>query len=115
MKALLSSDDTTHKFLNFIDRGKLTRPSKSAVSVCLESEKVLQRLPKGSGESLQRNSSIHDTVASAVLENTADMGLFSDLFEHQFETAVEDNHVHLLVKSVASFYTRQLIKYSPNV
>ena len=63
VKALLSSDDNAHEFLNFIDRGKLTRPSKSAVSVCLESEKVLQRLLKGSGESLPRTYGIHDTVA----------------------------------------------------
>ena len=105
VKALISDDGSAHQFLCSIDRGRLT----SAVKVCLESEKVLQRLLKASGDSLPRTTGKHDTVASAVLENTGNMNLFSSLYQHQFEAAVEDNHIHLLIKSVAAFYARKHI------
>ena len=104
--SLTSTDQSAHEFVVLVDRGKLTRPSKSAVTVCLEAERVLQRLLKGSGKSLPRGTGVHDTVASAVLMNTADMHLCEELHEHQFDAAVEDNHVHLLVKNIASFFVR---------
>ena len=34
------------------------------------------------------------------------MELFSELHGHQFDTAVEDNHLHLLVKNITAYYAR---------
>ena len=106
VNALHSPDGSAHPFVDLVDRGKLTRPSKSAVTVCLESERVIQMLLKSAGKSLPRGSGLRDTVAKEVLENTADKHLFDELLEHQFDVAVEDNHTHLLVKRIASFFTR---------
>ena len=106
ISALLSSDSTAHPFVDFVDRGKLTRPSKSAVAVCLQTERVLQGLLKSSGNSLPRGSGLDTSLASAVLKNTSEMHLFDELLAHQFDAAVEDNHIHLLVKNIASFFAR---------
>ena len=106
-KALISSDGTAHAFVAYVDRGHVTRPSKSAVRVCLESEKVFQRLTRFSKKNLPQGNALHERIASAVLSNTAEMNLFEELTSHQFESAVEDNHIHLLVKSVSTFYSRQ--------
>ena len=81
---------------------------KSAVKVCLETEKVLQRRMKLSGNATSKGQDVHNTVASAVLKTTADLHLFEELFSHQFETPVEDNHVHLLIRRIAAFYARSL-------
>ena len=104
--ALDSTDRTAHDFVALVDRGNLTRPSPSAIAVCMESEKVFQRLLRISGNTLPKDRNVQDKVASVVLDNTSDSNLFPELHEHQFDAAVEDNHVHLLVKRIASFYTR---------
>ena len=111
-KALLSSDGTAHAFVAYVDRGHVTRPSKSAVKICLESERVFQRLMRFSKTNVPQGNALHERIASAVLLNTAEMNLFEELTSHQFESAVEDNHIHLLVKKVSTFYSRQVITIS---
>ena len=88
------------------DRGGLMRPSQSAVTICMEAERVLQRLLRKSGGKLPQGFGFTQAITSAVLSNTRDTQLFPELFQHQFLTAVEDNHIHLLVKKVCSHYAR---------
>ena len=106
VNALVSSDRTAHPFVDLVDRGKLVRPSKSAVAVCLQTERVLQGLLKSSGRSLPQGSGLHTSVASSVLETTSEMHLFDKLLDHQYDAAVEDNHIHLPVKNISSFFAR---------
>ena len=42
--ALLSSDGKAHPLIEQKDRGGLCRPSALAVTLCMEAEKVIQRL-----------------------------------------------------------------------
>ena len=75
----MSKEHTAHEFVTLVDRGKLTRPSKSVVKVCMEAEKVLQRLLKVSGNALPKKYNVPGTVASAVLQNTGNLELFNEL------------------------------------
>ena len=86
--------------------GGLKRPSSSTVSVCMEAEKVLQRLLRVSGGKLPQGGGLTQAVTTAVQLNTQHMHLFPDLIQHQFDTAVEDNHIHILVKQICSYFTR---------
>ena len=45
-----------------------------------------------------------EAIAFAVLENTSDMDLFPDLKEHQFDSAVEENHILQLIKMIVAKY-----------
>ena len=105
-KALISP---THDFIEMRDRGGpigLTWPSSSAITICLEAERVLQRLLKKTGGKLPQGIGMTKAITTAVLNNTEDLQLFLELHNHQFETAVEDNHIHMLVQSVSSLFAR---------
>ena len=95
-----------HDFLAMKDRGGLKKPSKSTVTVCLEAEKVLQRLLRVSGGKLPQGGGVTEAVTTAVLKNTQHLNLFSDLHSHQLDTAVEDNHIIILMKQICSYFTR---------
>ena len=56
------------------------------------------KLPQGPG--------LTQVITTSVLENSQRMQLFSELHEHQFDTALEDNHIHLLTKKICSYYVR---------
>ena len=106
-KALTTCDDEQiHQLIKLKDRGGLVKASPSVISVCLESEKCFQRLLKRSGGKLPQGSGISTSISAAVLSNCADMNLFAELNEHQFETIVTDNHVHNLVKIIAQSYSK---------
>ena len=102
----LISLDVAHGFIELKDRGGLTRPSSGAVTICLETERVIQRLMRQTCGRLPQGPGITRAVTTAVLTNTRVLQLFPELHHHQFDTEVEDNHVHELVKSVSSHFTR---------
>ena len=81
-----------HAFLELKDRGGLKKPSMSTVSVCFEAEKVLQRLLKESGGKLPQGFGLTKAITTAVMKNTQHIQFFSQLHQHQFDTALEDNH-----------------------
>ena len=101
-KALTTCDDEKiHQLIKLKDRGALVEASPRVICVCLESEKCFQRL---SGGKLPQGFGISASISAAVLFNCADMNLFAELNEHQFETIVTGNHVHNLVKIIAQIY-----------
>ena len=71
----------------------------------METEKVLQRMLKGS-KRLPRGVGLPEAVSTKVMSLTKDKELFPELHSHQFDMAVEDNHVHLLVKRIAAYFAR---------
>ena len=88
--ALLSADVKAHPLIEQKDRGGLCRPSESAVTLCMEAEKVIQRLLRKLGGKLPKGPGFVEAICTAVLSNTRDISLFPDLLKHQFETMVED-------------------------
>ena len=94
IKSLTIRNGDVHEFLALKDNGGLVKPSLSVVSVCLETEKCFQQILKTSNGNLPQGPGICDAVAMAVLYNSTDRNWFSELHCHQFETAVDDNHIH---------------------
>ena len=88
------------------DNYQSLRPSDSVVTICMEAERVLQRLLQRLGGKLPQGYGFTQAITTAVLSNTRDMELFPELLQHQFDTAVEDNYIHLLVKRISSYYAR---------
>uniref|UniRef100_A0A8C4N4D4 THAP-type domain-containing protein n=1 Tax=Eptatretus burgeri TaxID=7764 RepID=A0A8C4N4D4_EPTBU len=104
-EALTDTHGKGHPFFALKNRGGLEKPSPSLVTVCVETEKCLQLLLKSSGGKLQQGTGIQSTVSSAVLQNTADKKLFANLESHMFDTSVEENHLHILIKLASRCFT----------
>jgi len=104
--ALTDKSGKVHKFVALKDRGGLHKASDSVVSVCLETEKSFQRLLKLNEGQLPQGFGVSSALASSVLSNCAGLHLFADLHCHQFDTTVDDNHVHCLIKLASSCYTK---------
>lgn len=102
----LTTSRYIHPLTKLKDRGGLLKPSESVVSICLETEKCFQRMLKASNGKLPQGFGISKSISTAVLSNCANMNLFADLNDHQFETSVTDNHIHHLVKLVAQSYSK---------
>ena len=103
-KALSASDGSMHSFFLMADRGGLKKPSKSTSALCIEAEKCFERLLNASQGSLPQGEGVPEAIAFAVLQNTSDMNLFPELIEHQFDSAVEENHILQLIKRIVSKY-----------
>ena len=104
--ALLSADGKAHPLIEQKDRGGLCWPSESVVTLCKEAEKVIQRLLRKLGGKLPKGPGFVEAICTAVLSNTRDISLFPGLLKHQFETLVEDNHIHQLTKKICCHYAR---------
>ena len=102
--ALSSNTGPVHDFVALSNRGGLTTASASVVSICQEAEKCFQRLKNRNDGNLPHGGGISKAISCAVLMNLRDKSLFPELHEHQFDTTVDDNHQHSLVKSVANNY-----------
>ena len=105
-EALVAENAERHNFVVFKSRGGLQQPSPSVVAICLEAEKSVQFMLRSSGGVLPQCAGILPAIASAVLPNTLGKPLFPTLDIHMFDTSVEDNHVHTLVKTVAECFAR---------
>lgn len=102
----LSSDSSMHAFIALKNRGGLQNPSTNIVEVCKASERCFQRLLTTSGGKLPQGKGVTAAITIQVLSDCADKNIFSELHNHMFETSVEDNHVHTLVKMAASMYCK---------
>ena len=102
----LTSDTTEHRLVLLKDRGGLQKASKGIVAVCLETERCFQRILCQNSGKLPKGKGITSQVVHAVLERSADETWFPELNDHMFETTLEDNHVHSLVKMAASIYCK---------
>ena len=104
--ALTSQGNTAHEFVEMKNRGGLVKASSSVISVCGETEKCFQHMLKMSNGKLPQGHGIIEAIVLAVLSNSAHLDLFPELHHHQFDTAIEDNHIHSLVRMVSSCYCK---------
>ena len=102
----LSSTATPHPFVAMKDRGRLQKPSHGIVEVCKATERCFQRVLKTTGGKPPQGTGVTLAIVTQVLSDSADKNLFPQLHNHMFETSVEDNHVHLLVKMASSWYCK---------
>ncbi|KAL1265024.1 hypothetical protein QQF64_003051 [Cirrhinus molitorella] len=102
----LPTDGAAHDFIHQKDRGGLQKPSPGMVSVCLTTEKCIQRRITTSGGQLPRGRGITLAISNEVLAACAEKDLFPQLHSHMFATCVEMNHIHLLVKMASVWYCK---------
>ena len=92
-------------FLEYKDRGNLFKPSKDVIMVCEETEKCFQRMLSVTQGKLPRCKGMSGVIQTAVLQNVSTK-VFPELLEHMLECAIEDNHVHNLIKLIAKSYAK---------
>ena len=83
------------------DRGGLVLPSPGVISVCEETEKLVQRMLKMSAGSLPKGGGLVGAIATSVLENSRDKQLFPSLESHMLDSTPTTNHVFSLIKCCA--------------
>ena len=106
-KALGSATDVhATNFLKLKDRGKLFKPTQSVIDVCAETEKCFERLLAAAGGNLPHGKGIIDAITVAVLGTCSCSPLFKELEYHMYDTTVEENHIHMLIKSIAKCYCK---------
>ncbi|KAL2092739.1 hypothetical protein ACEWY4_012537 [Coilia grayii] len=105
-QALTADDATTHPFITLKSRGGLQRPSRGIVHICSSTEQVIQRRIRMNGGQLPRGCGITKDIVAQVLAETEGKTLFPHLNDHMFETCVEANHVHVLVKMTSSLFCK---------
>ena len=94
------------KFIALKDRGKLVKPTTSAIKICLETEHCFQRMLKTTGGKLPQSKGLPDAIASSVLSNINKTNIFPELDEHMLDTTVDDNHTFILVKTISKCYSK---------
>uniref|UniRef100_A0A8C5BZB7 THAP-type domain-containing protein n=1 Tax=Gadus morhua TaxID=8049 RepID=A0A8C5BZB7_GADMO len=97
---------TVHPFILLKNRGGLSKPSAGVVAVCRESERCFQGILRTTSGKLPQCNVITSAIVTQVLEYSAGKTLFPQLHNHMFETTVDDNHVHILVKMASSLYCK---------
>ncbi|KAK7879527.1 hypothetical protein WMY93_033764 [Mugilogobius chulae] len=100
----ITSNTPIHPFILLKNRGGLQKPSEGIVAVCREAERCFQRILKATSGKLPQGHGLSAAIGNEVLRYSEDKTLFPELHSHMFDTTVEDNHVHLMVKMAASFY-----------
>ncbi|KAK7909448.1 hypothetical protein WMY93_014132 [Mugilogobius chulae] len=106
VQALIGDNLESHPFLELKSRGGLQSPSAGIVAVCQMTEKCFQRLLRSNGEITPPGRQTTTAIVTQVLGECLDKDLFPSLHCHMFDTSVESNHVHLLVKMASAWYCK---------
>ena len=94
------------EFLKLKDKGKLYKPTQSVIKICEETEKCFERMLAATDGKLPHGKGITDAIAVAVLGSCNIAALFVDRHEHMFDTTVENNHIHNLIKHIVKIYCK---------
>ena len=106
-KALGSAMHTAESsFLKLKDRGYLFKPTTSVLTVCEETKKCFQRMLLSTGGTLPHCMGISDAIATSVLSGIDHCKVFRELDDHMRDTAVNDNHVYSLIKTIAKCFCK---------
>ena len=108
------SGQASSSFLVLKDNGNLFKPTSSVIKVCEETEKCFQRMLSVTEGQLPKVCGISEAIVQAVLSslsirslfNELDDRLFNELDDHLFNSAVDDNHILLLIKSIIKSYSK---------
>ena len=95
-----------HTFISFKDRGGLWKPSASVVKVCEVTELRVQKMLAFTSGKLPQGKGVLQGVTSCVLQDLDISKIFNDLDQHMFESTATDNHIFILIKTIASCYCK---------
>lgn len=102
----LTSDDFVHQFITLKDRGGLQKPSPGITAVCQATERCFPRLLKTNEGRVPQGRGTTAAIVTQVLSDCSEKNLFPQLHSHMFDTCVEANHVHVLVKMASAWYCK---------
>ena len=100
------NNTTSSQFLQLKDRGNLYKPSQSVITVCKETEKCFQRMLAATDGKLPHCKGIVGAITTSVLGSINVSSLFTELDDHMYDSTVDDNHVHGLIKEIISCYCK---------
>lgn len=83
--------EDAHAFVLLKDRGGLMKPSKSVQTVCLQTERYLDRLVK-IHKALPKIAEFRETLTAGVLAETCHT-VFENLADHVLEFSVDDSEI----------------------
>eukprot|EP00794_Sanderia_malayensis_P001025 gene1025-347_t len=92
------------KFIAFKDRGGLFKPTANVVKVCEEAERCFDRMLASTDGSLPQCTGIPAAISSAVLGSLNLNLVFKDIDQHMKDSALDENHVFLLIKIIVTCY-----------
>ena len=95
-----------HTFISFKDRGGLWKPAASVVKVCEVTELRVQKMLAFTSGKLPQGKGVLQGVTSCVLQDLDISKIFNDLDQHMFESTATDNHIFILIKTIASCYCK---------
>lgn len=95
-----------HPFLTLKDRGGLQKPSPGITAVCQATERCFQRLLKINEGRVPQGRGTTAAIVTQVLSDCSEKNLFPQLHSHMFDTCVESNRVHVLVKMASAWYCK---------
>ena len=111
LEALIAIDNQNFSWASLLakkNRGGLLRASDSVIQVCCEAEKCFQQIQK-TERFFPRGKPMALIISTAVLQNFLyknTNNIFSCLDNHMYDTVVEDNHVHKLIKLISQCYCK---------
>ena len=99
--------DPLAKIYELKDKGGLIKPTQSMITVCKETDKIIQRKLIASNGNLQRGEKLMDRVAITVLGNLGFSKVFEDLNDHAQESPEdEEYHIFHVIKTIAKCYSK---------
>ena len=85
-KNVVSGPVSQQSLAHLKDRGGLVSSFPSAISVCQETEKLVQRMLKMSDDSLSKGGGVVGAIATSVLEHGRDKQLLPSLESHMLHS-----------------------------
>lgn len=108
-----SSDDSMHSLIKLKSKGNLIFPSPDVMEICVYCEKLFRQeitVLNKSDMLLSRKESCK--LINSVLEYCTYKSVFSSLTDHMYESHPLDNHILLLIRSVAEKYLQVRYTYA---
>ena len=95
----------SHGLILLKDQGKLIKPSPSVIDICLESERVFQKLMYINKNRVPQGEDLLGAISHVALQSVGNQ-VFDSLGDHMLDTQPENNHVFALTKAVARAYIK---------
>lgn len=117
--ALIDSSAVSHNvqssglsLVHFKNRGGLIIPSTCVVSICIETEKCVQRELKINAKALPKWNTLVGTIVKNILIFATHKNLFPTLYSHMFDSTPTTNHIFNLTRCCAESYLKIRMHHS---
>ena len=107
--ALVNSKEETNSRLTFAnDTGGLIHAHNDTITAYERTEHCFQFLRKTNNvfsNKIPMHLVVSVSVLNNILSNNSYSTLFTSLNDHAYDNAIDDNHIHILIKKISEFYS----------